>query len=48
MFCVSRHLRHKNLVQLVGVIFSGSGLKSIVMELMGKVRLYGDVILIMT
>ena len=32
-----RHLQHKNLVQLLGVVFSGSTLKGIVMELMVKV-----------
>ncbi len=30
------HLRHKNLVQLVGVVFQGSTIQSIVMEIMGK------------
>ena len=32
-----RHLRHKNLVQLVGLVFLGSFVQCIVMELMGKV-----------
>ena len=35
-FC--RHLRHKNLVQLVGLVFVGPTVHSIVMELMGKVQ----------
>ena len=35
--CQHRHLQHKNLVQLLGVVFDGSTLKGIVMELMVKV-----------
>ena len=34
-----RHLRHKNLVQLVGLVFLGSKIHAIIMELMGKVWL---------
>ena len=32
-----RNLRHKNLVQLVALVFQGSALKGIVLEVMGKV-----------
>ncbi len=35
-FILCSHLRHKNLVQLVGVVFQGSTIQSIVMELMAK------------
>jgi hypothetical protein len=38
LFSIDRHLRHKNLVQLVGLVFVGPTVHSIVMELMGKVR----------
>ena len=31
------HLRQKNIVQVVGLLFRGSVLKGIVMEMMGKV-----------
>ena len=34
---ICRHLRHKNLVQLVGLVFLGSNIYAIIMELMGKV-----------
>lgn len=37
---VYSHMHHKNLVQLVGLVFKGSTLKSIVMEVMGKVQFY--------
>ena len=32
-----RHLQHKNLVQLIGLVFQGSAMKCILTELMGKV-----------
>ena len=32
------HLAHKNLVQLVGLVFQGSAMKYILTELMGTVR----------
>jgi c-src tyrosine kinase len=33
---VMTHMHHKNLVQLVGLVFKGSALQSIIMEVMGK------------
>lgn len=37
MIGVYRQVRHKNLVQLVGLVLHGPQVRSIVMELMGKV-----------
>lgn len=34
------HLSHKNLVQMIGLVFKGSALQYIVMEVMGKVCTY--------
>ena len=38
------HLRQKNIVQVVGLLFRGSLLKGIVMEMMGKVGPLGPAV----